>query len=111
MKCVIFILHQTEKLEALLYMLSKVQISGATIMESTGMAQTLFNSKNGAILDSLQFLLHPTNEENHTILMVLKEDQVPIAKQAIRDVIGDLSQPNTGILFTLPIEEVEGLRL
>ncbi len=111
MKLVVFILHQSEKLEELLCSLSEAKISGATIIESTGMAQALYNMEEGAILGSLQFLLDPSREENHTILMVLKEEQVPIAKQAIRAVIGDLSQPNTGILFTLPIEDVEGLHL
>lgn len=109
MKLVVFILHQTEKLEKLLCGLSDAKISGATIIESTGMAQALYNMEEGAFLESLRLFLDPSREENHTILMVLKEEQIPVAKQVIYEVIGDLSKPNTGILFTLPIDEVEGL--
>ncbi len=110
MKLLIYILNQTEKLEALLCSLTEAKIPGATIIESTGMARALHKMENGPIVDSLRYLIDPEQEENHTLLMALKEEQVPIAKAAIRDVIGDLSKPNTGILFTLPIEDVEGIR-
>lgn len=109
MKLVVFILNRLDKLEELLCKFSESKISGATIIESTGMAQALYSMEDGAFLGSLRFFLDPNKEENRTIFMVLKEEQVAVAKQAIREVVGDLSEPNTGILFTLPIEEVEGL--
>ena len=43
------------------------------------------------------------------IFMVLNDEQIQTVKAVIKDVIGDLSEPNTGILFTLPIDSVDGL--
>ncbi len=109
MKLLVYILNQVDKLEELLCALSEAKISGATIVESTGMARALYNMEDGAFLGSLRLFLDPGRDENQMIFMVLNEEQVVTAKQTIREVIGDLSQPNTGIVFTLPIDEVEGL--
>ena len=109
MKLVVLISNRIVMMENLLCGFSEAKISGATIIESTGMAQALYNMEDGAFLGSLRFFLDPAKEDNRTILMVLKEEQIPDVKRVINDVIGDLSEPNTGILFTLPIDEVEGL--
>lgn len=109
MKALVFILNQVDKLEKLLCALSEAKISGATIVESTGMARALYNMEDGAFLGALRLFLDPDRDENRMIFMVLNDEQIVAAKKVIREVIGDLSQPNTGILFTLPLDEVEGL--
>ena len=43
-----------------------------------------------------------------TILLVLKDDQVEETISVVKRVVGDLKEPNTGIMFTLPINNVEG---
>ena len=47
---------------------------------------------------------------NRTIMMVLKDEQVPIAKECVTEVLGDLNQGNTGIFFTVPLDTWEGVR-
>lgn len=42
--------------------------------------------------------------------MVLDKDKVEIARKTIRNVLGDLSQPETGILFGIPLLFIEGIR-
>ncbi len=109
MKLLVFILNDIEKLEALLCALSEAKISGATIVESTGMARALYHMEDGAFLGSLRLFLNPDRDENRMIFMVLNEEQIQTVKEVIGKVIGDLSAPDTGILFTLPIDSVDGL--
>ena len=109
MKLLVLILDDVEKLETLLCALSEAKISGATIVESAGMARSLYHMEDGAFLGSLRLFLNPDREENRMIFMVLNDEQIQTVKAVIKDVIGDLSEPNTGILFTLPIDSVDGL--
>jgi hypothetical protein len=42
--------------------------------------------------------------------MVLKDEQVEEAKMVIRQVVGDLSKPDTAVMFTLPVLTAEGVK-
>ena len=84
--------------------------SGATIINSTGMISKMAkHMENYPIFGSLRFLVDFDREENITIFMALKDEQVESVKKIVRNVIGDLSQPNTAVMFTLPILSVEGI--
>lgn len=109
MKLMIFVLSNSDLLNFLLEDLSNAGIRGATIIDSTGMAMTLSKLENSFIGGSLKALFDPGRDENKTILCVLKNNQIETAKQVIKDVVGDLSKPNTGIFLTVPIDDVEGL--
>ena len=52
--------------------------------------------------------MDPDREESKTIFMVLKDEKVEVVKGIVREVIGDLSQPDTAVLFTLPVLSAEG---
>ena len=41
--------------------------------------------------------------------MVLEDEKIPIAMECIRKVVGNINEENTGIMFTLPVNQVEGL--
>ena len=41
--------------------------------------------------------------------MVLEDGQVAVARKIIDDVTGGIKKPDTGILFSLPINFVEGM--
>lgn len=99
MKLLVIILNKTDVLDYLLEGLSAAGIKGATIIESSGMAMTLSR------LDS-SFL--SADEDNRTILSVIKNNQLDTARKIVYNTVGDLSQPNTGIMFTVPLDFVEG---
>jgi hypothetical protein len=46
---------------------------------------------------------------NRTIFSVVHDDQVEPVMALLRRVCGDLSDPMTGIAFTVPLDRVEGL--
>ncbi len=110
MKLMIFVLNKIDVLDYLLEDLSKAGIKGATIINSTGMGMTLSRLENSFLGGSLRALFDANRDDNRTLLAVIHDDQLDVARQVIKDVVGDLSKPNTGILFTVPIDFVEGLR-
>ena len=109
MKLMVIILNKTDALEYLLEGLSASGIRGATIIDSSGMAETLSKLGSSLISASLRALFSG-DEENKTIISVIKNDQLEAARKVVYSTVGDLSQPNTGILFTVPLDFVEGRR-
>ena len=99
MKLMVFILNKIDTLEYLLEGLSAAGIGGATIIESSGLAMTL--SKLGSKFSKLPrfVLLFSGEEDNKTILSVIRDDQLDLARRVIYNTVGDLSLPNTGILL------------
>lgn len=110
MQLLLIVLNRVEKLDEILEKLMQYGFTGATIINSTGMMKELAkNIENYPIFGTLRYLIDMDREENKTIFMVLKDEQVEKAKEIIRQVIGDLSKPDSAILFTLPILSAEGI--
>lgn len=112
MKLLIFVLNHHEKLDALLSELENSGIGGATIVDSTGMAKVLHSGDEEEIplFGTLRTLLNPSREKSCTILMVIRDEQRQTAIDAIERVVGDLHEKNAGIVFSVPIDYVKGLR-
>lgn len=108
MKLLILIMNDVDKLEKLIKQLNEAQITGATIINSTGMARALAEIGDEALLGSLRHILDMDRQENRTILMALNESKVASTVALIESVIGDLSKPNTGLVLTLPIDFAKG---
>lgn len=110
MQLLLIVLNRVEKLDEILEKLMQYGFTGATIINSTGMMKELAkNIENYPIFGTLRYLIDMDRDENKTIFMVLKDEQVEKAKEIIRKVIGDLSKPDSAILFTLPILSAEGI--
>lgn len=110
MKLMVLILNKTDVLDNLLEGLSASGLGGATIIESSGLATTLSRLDSSFISSSIRAILSGAEDDNRTILSVIRNDQLDIARKVIYNTVGDLSTPNTGILFTVPIDFVEGTR-
>ncbi len=115
MKLLVFVLNNINKLDDLLVELSKKGLNGATIINSIGIAQSLYKSKNSntyesVIINSLKALLDSNDHnENRTIFAVVDEPQEQIFYKAVDKVVGSLSKENSGIIFTIPVDSVMGL--
>ena len=96
----IFVLNRVEKLEPALNKLEHAGLRGATVLSSRGMAMTLDKYCDGSFLGSLRAMMEPDREENRTVFMVLKDE----------DVAGSFNTPNSGIAFTLPVDFVKGIQ-
>ena len=85
-------------------------ICGATILNSTGMVKELAkSSEDFPIFGTLRMLINPDRKESKTLFMVLTDEKVEKAKKIIRDIVGDLSEPDSAVVFTLPVLSTEGV--
>lgn len=107
----VLILRRIELLYDLLSALTEAGIQGSTVLDCNGALQVLGQASDDAppIFASLRKFMNPDQEHNKLVLTVLSEDQYPKARQAVANVIGDITAPGTGIIFTVPITNVEGL--
>ncbi len=108
MKLVVYVMNKTELLEEFLLELKKNNINGATILNSTGMARKLIQSDDMEFIGSLKKLFENPRKESNVILIALKDELVKTVFEIVDHVCGDLSEPDSGIIFTLPIDQIKG---
>lgn len=111
LKLVIIVLNKVECLEKLLEEFAERNLQGATILSSHGMMQELSEDDEMRFVLSLRHILNPSHKENRTIFMAASADRVPIIIDAVNKVTGGLDKADTGILFTVPIDYLEGFKV
>ncbi len=112
MYLILFVLNDPDKLRELLDAWEEAGTGGATVLVSTGMQRM----RNGAIRDDIPLMpglddLYKRIEEHHRTLFTIVENDKVLKKivEATKNVVGDLNQPNTGILVVLPTVQVYGI--
>lgn len=108
MLLLICVLNKTECLEDILTEFAANGIHGATVLESRGMAHILAEASEFRIMDSIVKLLNLDNSESKTFFMVIKNEMLPEVSDIINDVTGGLDRPDTGVIFTVPVNYTEG---
>ncbi len=111
MYAILFVLDDPNQLDKLLVSWEKVGIRGATIIESTGwQRRRMKNRLLGARFDFAS-LAGSGRQENHITLFVVVENRSIVEKclEATEVIVGNLDEPNTGILTAWPLEIVKGL--
>lgn len=110
MQVLFLVLNRTEYLETLLERLLESGIHGCTVLDSMGMMRVIDKSGDDLpMFGALRQLFDPARESSKTLMMVLAEDEVHKAKLVVRQVVGGLEHPDTGIMFAVPALFVEGL--
>lgn len=110
MQLLVLVLNKTECLEELLERFVDINVKGATIIESTGMARALSEGGGTAsFLGKLSYFINPERQESRTIFCVVKDEIVNDVRRVVDEVTGGLDNPNTGILFALPTLFVDGI--
>lgn len=110
MKLVVYVMNNTSRLDDFVHLLKEKNIKGATILHGTGMARKLIENDDMEFIGSLKKLFDNPRVESNVILMALDDSQVQTALDIIHTVAGDLTLPNSGIVFTVPIDYIEGLK-
>ena len=114
MSLLLFVLHDPEKMRELLDAWKEAGASGATVLFSTGMGRI---SRSPALRDdlplmpSLEDFLPKVEHLSRTIFSMI-EDEAVVERviAATERVVGDLCQPDRGLLMVLPVSRVYGLR-
>jgi nitrogen regulatory protein P-II 1 len=86
-----------------------VGVSGATILDSQGMASAIVNSdkENVPIFGYLKSLLQDAKPYNKTIFTVLEsEELVEKAVAVVQKITGHASSSSVGFMFTVPIGKI-----
>lgn len=109
---VLLVLDDPDLTDALLDAWEAAGAKGVTILESSGIGRV----RRAALRDdmplmpSLRAILRGEEEHHRTFFSVVEnEEQVEALAQAAQQVVGDFSQPNTGVIVALPISNVYGL--
>ena len=109
MQMLMVILKKVELVEDVMHELAESGVRGGTIVDGTGMAKALVNMEDLPMFGMLRHMLTDEKKlESKLLIFVLKNEQVTITRETIKKVVGDFSEPNTGIMFSIPIADVEG---
>lgn len=109
MQLLVAVINHEEKLDQILSGFLELGITGATILNSEGMGRVL--SHDIPIFAGLQTLIARSRPQNQTIFSVIREEEkVEGAIALLQEICGDLNDPATGIVFTLPLTRVVGLK-
>jgi len=111
MHMVMFVLDDPNLLDEVLGAWESVGISGATIIESTGINRRRRASLVGTTIMAGINRLMSSEEENHYTLFaaVHGEEMVQQCLQAAEKVVGDLDEPDSGVLVAWPLSVVKGI--
>lgn len=110
LQLLVLILKKIDLMEDLIKHLAESGVKGGTILDGTGMAKALVNMEDLPIFGLLRHILADDDKVTCKVMMfVLKDEQVMNTRDTIKRVVGDFSQPNSGIMFSIPITYVEGL--
>ncbi len=108
MKLIIIFLNRIELLEDLLTAFLEIGVSGATVLDSVGMGRII--SHNIPIFAGLQDAFAGSSPGNKTILAIVEEEMVKQIAEALEDVCSEIDDPGAGIMATVPVDKIFGLR-
>ncbi len=106
-RLLVAVINDPEIIDEILAGFIELGITGATILNSEGMGSVL--SHDIPIFAGLQTLISGSRPQNRMIFSILPASLVDSAVDLLQEVTGDLERPATGIVFTLPVDRVEGL--
>ena len=109
MQLLTLILKNDNKLDEILKNLANEGVRGGTILEGRGMGEQLANMEDIPMFGMLRHILKDEETPNcKVVIFVLKDEQIVHARTSIKRLV-NLKEPNSGIMFEIPITYVSGL--
>jgi len=111
MELLVLVIDRGDKLDSILSGFIELGVTGATIIESQGMVRELMKeSASTPVFAGLQDLIANSRPQSSTVFSVIEtREKLDAAIQMIKEKCGDMTNPGTGILFTIPINRAVGL--
>ena len=112
MYLLIDVLEQTEHLSTILERFVEIGVTGTTVLDSRGMGRMLLETHADLpVIKLVEQVLAEKQPTNKTLFAVVKDKQtLKKAIEVIKSICGNLNEPGKGILFTMPLDFVEGLK-
>lgn len=109
MKVLFIVLNDTSFLEDILNAFLKLEVKGATILESEGMLKTVLKSEGLSYL--FRGMFSPSRlEDSHdskTIFSVIKDDEkINQVVDAVQEILKASTKSSTGFMFTFPVSDI-----
>ena len=111
MQLFVYISSNPEVVSPLMSELLSKGIHGATSVDCTGMLKSINDSsvEPPPVFGSLRKFINPDYQSGKMVFIVLKDEEIPVVKAAVHKICGDLRLPNTGIFFSVPVMNWEGV--
>jgi nitrogen regulatory protein PII len=110
MYAIMFVLDNPNILDKVLEAWKDAGISGVTIIESTGIHKRTIQKQHIPMRFQYAPLSVGVEEGNITLFTVIHDkEMIQVCEKATESVVGNLEQPDTGILFAWPLEYVKGV--
>jgi nitrogen regulatory protein P-II 1 len=108
MKLLVFILNDEEYLEEVLQAYAEAGVTGGTIIDSEGMGR--FLTYEVPLFAGFKEFMKGNKPYNKMIISVIRnEATIERVKALVDEIVGELENPGTGIMFTLPVDWAVGL--
>ncbi|MBW8010299.1 MAG: hypothetical protein FVQ83_03515 [Chloroflexi bacterium] len=108
---VVFVLNDTDQCSDLLDAWENAGIRGITILESSGLGRVRQAGLKDdmPLMPNLSDLFKSTETRHRTLFTIVNsQEKIDALVNATQSVVGDLENENTGLLFTMPVNEVFG---
>lgn len=112
MQLLVLILTKTECMPQIVSDMVGAGLGDPTVIDCEGALNVIdkSNVEPPPLFGGLRYILNQVKQESKMMFAVLKDEQIDKAKKLIDRQVGGIEKPNTGIIFTVPISSVEGLR-
>ncbi len=110
-KLLILILSKIDAMPKILSEFMNAEIRGTSIVDCEGMLRAIQNSDINPppIFGSLRQFLNPERPRGKILFTVLAENKVSQAREIIDKAVGGLENPDTGICFTIALDDIAGI--
>lgn len=111
MHMIMFVLDNPDYLDEILDAWEGIGVTGVTIIESTGISRYRQAKLIGTpLMAGMNRIMH-SNEEGHlTLFSIVKgEQKVRDCIEAVEKIVGNLLDPNTGVMAAWPLSVVKGV--
>ncbi|WP_161879361.1 hypothetical protein [Alkalibacterium sp. MB6] len=108
MELVIIVLNKTDVLDELLTAFVEYKVTGATVLDSSGMGHIISN--RFPMFSMFAELKDERKANSKTIFTVVEnESEREDVLHAVESVLGDITEPDTAIFFSLPVNFTKGI--
>lgn len=109
---VVLVLDDIDQCSPILEAWEEAGVRGITILESSGIGRVRRATMRDdlPLMPSLLNLMRSKESHHRTLFSVVEtQERVQALVQAAKSVVGDFSQPHTGVLFVVELHQVYGL--
>lgn len=107
MQALFIVLNNSDYLDEVLEGFLELGISGATVLDSTGMGRII--SRDLPIFAGFKNVFSVAEPSNKTIFTLIKQDDFDRVMNAVEQITGSFSKKGVGIAFSIPVSGVRGL--